>query len=669
MAALLLVFLVSLPVRVATPQIARLRYYALENGLSGGPLSSSLAELDWRKAFVWRASDTEYRQRQLPQFFEVLTPRLYAHLYYWFGPFLWFPLNLLCAFLIGWLIALIVRQWTGEWGPGLVAGSFWLVTTEVLVGHHAPIRYAKDFATLQILGILSLFLALRSPVRRRGPVVFAAGLLFALGGFTDEYVFFLLPSLLLALFAWPWLQRVRWPLLAAFLLIAGVSIWLYLDVLPSVISPDRRAPFAAIKASSVGDPLALIVRNLRYLALNTLDIFTYTFGSPPPRTPIRIALSALAGAALLGTALALRAWKGAGRMILFFGIAVVVAGGVLLPEGNDILHQHTYYNRPLVALLMAVLGIFTMRVLAAGKGWSIAWLLALALAGVLNVRAVEQGIRYDPEEAYLTRYGLENIFNLHERLKSGELKPPVFISYPQFRDVVNGVYDELEPAPVYTLENGFPWSLYRTLMPRLYLRHFETGEIRNDPRQFARWEKADEVEYRAACRYFYDMPAGEAWDLEALRKAVYFKPEKLRWTSERGETVESATRRDLLGEAPFTVLGKGSWEAEYDVSAIATGSSPSSLVFAVRSEGPARFLVEAGQARSELMQTSRWSWHIISIPVSGGEGLTLVTDGESQIIGPILVPADKMKEIPLAERKKAPPSGVPPLKILGRDPD
>ena len=151
MVGLFVVFLFHVPVKTGTPQIFRLRYYACQNGISGGPLSSSLSEFDWRKAFVWRASDTEYRQRQFSQFFEVFTPRIYAHLYYWFGPFMWLPLCLVMAVIIGVMIALAVRQWTGSWLPGMVAGSFWLMTSEVLIGHHAPIRYVKDFVTIEVL--------------------------------------------------------------------------------------------------------------------------------------------------------------------------------------------------------------------------------------------------------------------------------------------------------------------------------------------------------------------------------------------------------------------------------------------------------------------------------------------------------------------------------------
>jgi len=110
MVGMFAVFLVHLPVRTGTPQIFRLRYYACQDSIGGGPLSSSIADFDWRKAFIWRASDTEYRQRQFSQFFEVLTPRIYAHLYYRFGPFMWLPLCLLMVFVIGFMIAFLVRQ-------------------------------------------------------------------------------------------------------------------------------------------------------------------------------------------------------------------------------------------------------------------------------------------------------------------------------------------------------------------------------------------------------------------------------------------------------------------------------------------------------------------------------------------------------------------------------
>ncbi len=658
------VFLARVPVRTLTPQIARLRYYACQNGVTGGPLSSSLREFDWRKAFAWRASDTEYRQRQFSQFFEVLTPRLYAHLYYRFGPFMWLPLCLLSAFLIGWMIAFLVRQWCGDWGPGLVAGSFWLMTSEVLVGHHAPVRYAKDFATLEILGILSLLLALRKPGKAR---LWAAGsaitVFWWIGLFTDEYVLFTLPAFAVAVLSWPWLRRVRWPVLIVITALSATGIWLYLEILPTFITPDYRDPFVLIKLNDFPDFGTLLGRNLNYLLLNTWDNLTYTFGSPIPRNGLQIVLASIAGLAILASITAARAWKGWGRMILFWALAVVFAGGVLLPEGRDILHQHTYYNRPLIALFLVVLGLLTFRVFQSRLRFlPVLWLAALVLCASLNYYTVATSVQDDPEEAYLTRYGLENILRLHSRLRSGELQGPVFLSYPRFRNVISGVYDELEPAPLYTSDNGFPWSLYRALVPRLYLSHFETGEVRADPRQFARWAESEEHLYRAGVRFIYDMPAGVAWDLESIRRDRLLSSGPLEWKSEDGRSLPATLAADLLGETSFARLSRGEWCASLPVP---VDGKDYELLFAVRHEGKAFFSVDNS---GETESTYRWAWRLFSVglePSAGTAKLCLKTDGEAEVIGPLVVPAVAVAPVPYSAREAILPAGVPLLDLRG----
>jgi hypothetical protein len=316
MTAIFVIFLSHLPVRVVTPQIARLRYYACQNGIFGGPLSSSLNEFDWRKAFIWKASDTEYRQRQVPQFFEVLTPRIYAHLYYWFGPFMWLPLCLVMVVIIAGLIFLIVRQWTGDWLPGLVAGSFWLMTPEVLVGHHAPMRYAKDFVTIEILGIIVLFLAIREKGRRRAWLIgICATVIWAIGLFTDEYILFTLPAFIVALLTWPWLKSLRVILIISFFLLTAISFYLFINILPGFISPDIKKPLARLSLSAWPGFGSLFIRNIRYLLLNTWDNLSYTFGGTNPHYPVQIIPAAFSGIALIFTALVSRAWKGWGKMI------------------------------------------------------------------------------------------------------------------------------------------------------------------------------------------------------------------------------------------------------------------------------------------------------------------------------------------------------------------
>ncbi|MFH1037281.1 MAG: hypothetical protein V1789_01240 [PVC group bacterium] len=659
MLGLFAVFMAAVPVRSGTPQIFRLRYYALQQGVEGGPLSSSLADFDWRKAFVWRASDTEYRQRQFSQFFEVLTPRLYAHLYYWFGPFLWFPFSLLCALLIGFMITLVVRQWSGDWLPGLVAGSFWLLTTEVLVGHHAPIRYAKDLVTLEILGMVSLLLAMRGADRKQRLLcVIGACFIWWLGLFTDEYIIFLLPALAAAVLSWPWLKPVRFRLLASFLLLLAAGLLLFLLVLPDLISPDQKEPLAERTLRAMPSLAEKIVYNLRYLVLNTGDVFTYTFGWSHLRSGVQTGIAALAGVFLIMLILITRAWKGSGRMILFWLITAAAVGGILLPEGKDILHQHTYYNRPLVALLLVVGGLFTANIFRSGRIFIIsAWLAGLLAFAVLNLAANSSAVKADP---YLNKYGAEAILRIHNRIKSGELPAPVLVSYPQFRDVTGGVYRELERLPWHTLDDGSPpWSLYRSLMPRLYLRHFEEGSIRADPRQFIRWAGVDEHKYRSAANSFYDMPAGVVWDLAAIRKAAGPSAAGLVWQSIDGEKAQSAVVEDFLGEASFISLPAGQWRAELPLP---PGVEDPVMIFVVRHQGPAVVSVPESVSAREIELSYFWSFLIHSFPLRRGKErarLVLETGGPADVIGPLIVPGEAFASFISPTGKDMVPAATP----------
>ncbi len=671
MLGLFAVFLFAVPVRTGTPQIFRLRYYALQEGLEGGPLSSSLADFDWRKAFVWRASDTEYRQRQFSQFFEVLTPRLYSHLYYWFGPFMWLPLSLLCVFLIGFMIALVVRQWTGDWLPGIVAGSFWLLTTEVLVGHHAPIRYAKDLATLQILGLISILLAMRGADRkRRSFCLIGAGLVWWLGLFTDEYIPFLFPALAVAFISWPWLKPVRLRLLTVFFILLGIGFLLFWFVLPDLITLDHKEPLAGMVARSFPALSEKVVHNLRYLILNTQDIFSYTFGCPPPRHTIQIILASLSGVLLLTMVYTNRAWRGWWRMILFWMITAVAVGGILLPEGIDILHQHTYYNRPLVALLLVVIGLFTSNIFNRGRiRPALAWLGLLAVCGLLNYFTIVPSLRSTPDKAYLTVYGLDDILQLDARLKSGDLPVPVMVSYPQFRDVTGGVYQELEYLPWHTLNDGSPpWSLYRSLVPRLYIRHFEEGTLRADPLQFSRWRDVDDRLYRAGAKSFYDMPGGTVWDLSAIREDIISPGVALEWRSDDGAALPAAVTSDLLGEAPFIRLDQGKWRTSLETP---VAGERLAAVVAVRHDGAAGLRIISHGTSRDFESDYGWSWRLFAAGLEAGHSrieIILGIDGQAEVIGPVIVPAGTVSEMPPHRRAHIPPAGVPLLRHRGRVP-
>jgi len=215
------------------------------------------------------------------------------------------------------------------------------------------------------------------------------------------------------------------------------------------------------------------------------------------------------------------------------------------------------------------------------------------------------------------------------------LDPPVFVSYPRFRDAVNGVYDELDYAPPFTMEDGFPWSLYRSIMPRLYLRHFEKGELRADPRQFARWIDADEHQYRAAARTFYDMPAGLVWDLAAIRSNS-IPACGIKWRREGGDEAGVDEILDLLGKVPFARLSEGSWRTTVPVPAELDHPS---LIFCLRADADASFSLTGIAGPQSQAFAYRWAWQLFAADLPPGYStveLLIRTSGRAEVIGPVL---------------------------------
>jgi hypothetical protein len=291
-------------------------------------------------------------------------------------------------------------------------------------------------------------------------------------------------------------------------------------------------------------------------------------------------------------------------------------------------------------------------------------LTALLLIAALNLFAGTWGPRND-SEAHLTRQGLNNVLQLHARLRSGELKMPVYLSYPRFPDAIKGVYNELNATRSYTMENGFPWSLYRSIVPRIYLRDFETGEVRGNPQQFSRWKTADEHKYRAAAVYLYDLPAGLVWHLSSIRKAARHPEEELRWSSEGGRTERSQWKDDLFGPAPYTRLGKGTWTLK--LKEFPRGREDS-ILFALRFHARVSFRFRGDDTARAGRCSYRWSWQIFELPIDRSSSeleFSLLIASRAEVIGPVVIPEQAVRTTPVSRRNNLPPAGVCPLEIRG----
>lgn len=660
-AALFACFLAAFPVRFRTPEPLRLEYDALQCGLRFGPLSSDWRDFEWRKVFDWKAGDTEYRPRPVAQLLEVLTPRLDVRLMRRFGPFLWFPSDLLLTLLIAFLIAALSRSWTGRWEGGWSAAGFWLITTEVMVGHHAPVRPTKSLVSAEILLGLLLLLSLRGlSLRRAWPRAAAFLLVFLAGLFSDEYGALAAVLYAALILLEKRLRPLRWGLIGGLAAAGLLAAAVYLKVLPHVASPEARGPFVAWKIAEMAREF--IPRNPVYGWRNSLHLLKCCLGWLGASGPGGKAVLIAAFVVLAGSVCSVRGWKGAGPPTALALLLVVLAGVVLLPAGTDILYQYTYYNRPPVALLLAALGVWLTPLFVSSRRLPARLALpCLLVFGLGNLRFSAWEVARNPENN-LTRLGVDGILELRARLVSGELEPPVYLAYPRLPDPSRSAWDELEFKSDFDLGYLLPWPLHRYLLPILYLRFFEEGTILGDPDEFKPWRGTPEASYLGRARTYCDLVAGEARDLESFSAAVAASAagRSPLWSGAGGSA--AAARPGFWGFPAAVVLSPGSWRAE--AVGVSAGRSPI-LAAALRCRGETRYRFSAASPGEWQSWDYGWSWKIVLSP-PGASRLEIDGKGEAEVLGPVLLPAAALEEIPWISRPPPPfpSSGVRPLRFL-----
>ena len=670
--ALFIGFAVLYPVRFCAPQPLRLRYYGLQTGIRYGPLSSSWADFEWRKTFDWRAGDTEYRNRQFAQFFETLMPRLYTHIWFHTGPFLWFPFDLLLTFLVGVLIVFLVREWGGGTSGGVVAAGFWLLAVEVLVEFGCPVRPTKSLLTVEILFCMWLLLRMRGRSFREAflPALgFAPVYFFSL--FTDEYAVIAGVLFLVMLFGMRDLRRVRYWLAGMILVLTLFSLLIFVYSLPTYVSREIKQPFFLLKIRELGSEFPR--RNLSYLLHNTIHLLKCVFGWLGAFSWLARTVLLFAYAISVFIFILVKGWRGLmwplGLAILF----IVLAGAFLLPAGTDILYQYSYYNRPLIPLLMVVIGVVTIKVLAVSNRWLwILWLGCLLIIGTANARFSVREVRLNNQ----TLFGVDDILEVELRLRSKELKTPVYLAYPRPKEPAAMVLIELENPEWFTREESPSWTLYRYLTPLLYLRKFEKGILLGNPREFKVWADSEESKYLDRANTYYDMIRGKVYRVDMVRRLLnkISKDRSPDWLDMQNKSKAPAHySKGFWGFTGKALLPPGKWRAEpgREISS----AREAVMVAAVR--GPGDFGVRAIPPLNSPWHkcTYNWCYELVVFdlgPVHPETPVYMEVEAPQggEVLGPVLLPAEVLAEDPLGGRSpyNYPLSGVRPLRIYGKEP-
>ncbi len=671
--ALFIGFVLRHPVRFRAPQPLGLRYYALEAGLQGGPLSSDWADYDWRKALIWRAGDTECRNRQFAQFFETLMPRLNTHIWYHTGPFLWSSFDLFLTILIGILIVLLVREWGGSVSGGMVAAGFWLLTVEVLVEFGCPVRPTKSLLTVEVLLCIWLLLRMRGRSFRQALLpALSFVLVYFFSFFTDEYAIIAVVLYLVVLFGRRDLRRVRYWLAGIIPILALFSLLIFTYFLPSYVSLEIKQPFYLLKIRELGSEF--FPRNLNYLLQNTIHLLKCVFGWLGAFSWLARMLVLLVYAMSVFVFFLVRGWRGLmwplGLAVLF----IVLAGALLLPAGTDILYQSSYYNRPLISLLMIVIGVVTGRVLAASNRWLwILWLGSLLILGTANARFSVREVGLNNQ----TLFGVDDILELELRLRSKEMQTPVYLAYPRSKEPAAAVLEELEKPKWFTREESPSWTLYRYLTPLLYLRKYEKGILLGNPREFKVWADSEEDKYLDRANTYYDMIRGEVYRIDMVRNLLNKiseerSPDWLNVESERKARAHYS--KGFWGFTRKAVLPPGRWRVEPRRGL--NDKRPAVLIAVVRGEDNLRIRATPSLSPDWRRCTYDWCYELLVFNVGVVEPETPVymeveAPGGAEVLGPVLLPAEVLAEQPLGGRSPYdyPLSGIRPLRIYGKGPD
>jgi hypothetical protein len=118
--------------------------------------------------------------------------------------------------------------------------------------------------------------------------------------------------------------------------------------------------------------------------------------------------------------------------------------------------------------------------------------------------------------------------------------------------------------------------------------------------------------------------------------------------------------------APFASLAEGTWNVSLSLPPT---EKDLVMVFAIRYSEPASYTVSGGVRPEERECTHGWGWQLFAEELNSGipsAHLQIKTEGEVEVIGPVIIPAAALAAIPPSLRKKVPPAGIPLLNLRGR---
>ena len=663
-----IIFLTSFPSDWQQPETLLFHYAALQQGIEEGALTPGISGLDLLKPLSLRVRGGTYESRYFAKLLDNLMIKSSQGLYEIGGPFLREPLNIALILMTAVFLVLAVHEWFSSWPGALVAGSFWLITSQTLLDASYPIRPNMYLSMLLSIYVIWQVLRLRH-IPGTSWCFIRIGLALFLAFSSQEYSICLLPSLVVIII---FEKKTLRPYLRRLLISFGVAFasfvlffWVINPYLMKVVIHEERAWIELDNASPLElfTPRIMGERLWNYTIRGIGEFFKLNFGV---NTLISYWESVLGIIALLVIVIAalLKAGKKIIPPLLMWVVFYLPVSLIMFPLIPSSVEMPVYYYS-----IMGALFVFPVGALLASlhhKGNSLKWIticIALLVIAGINVNTSAVVISELPGAFGFNqsmRTYTRDILKFEDYIDREDIPLPIYTAYPRPRRFdVSAKWDLM-----LRVWHGESERVFAMMMSVLHLKLFRDMRLLGNQEEFYGLNGLTSGEYEKDARALADMPSRGWYRLDSIRGQSILPSNPPVWRSEKENLVKSKVDRSILGEQYRTILPSGYWRA--DIKFPRPFPEASVFIFLVRGdlqvtaldniyhrispipEKTIRIIVKAGARGAEFEHTYGWSYQLYQIlldQLNPEREITIeiINEGPAEIIGPLIVPAPAVR--------------------------
>jgi len=663
-----IIFLASSPADWQPPETLLLHYASFQQGIEEGALTPAFSSFDFLKPLSLRARGGSYESRYFAKLLDNLMIKSSQWLYEIGGPILREPLNIALIMITAVFLVIAVHEWFSSWPGALVAGSFWLITSQTLLDASYPIRPNMYLSMLLSIYVIWQVLRLRR-VPGTSWCFIRIGLALFLAFSSQEYSICLLPSLVVIII---FEKRTLRPYLRRLLISFGVAFasfvlffWVINPNLMKVVIHEESTWIELDNAS----PLELFIPRImgerlwNFTIRGIGEFFKLNFGV---NTIIPYWETVLGIIALLVIVIAAIVKAGVKVIppLLMWVVFYLPVSLIMFPLIPSSVEMPVYYYSIIGALFVFPVGALLASLHHEGN--SLKWITistALLIIAGINVNTSAVVISELPGAFGFNqsmRTYTRDILKFEDYIDREDIPLPIYTAYPRPRHFdVSAKWDLM-----LRVWHGESERVFAMMMPVLHLKLFREMRLLGNQEEFCGLIGLSPGEYEKDARALADMPSRGWYKLDSIRRQSLSPLNSPVWQSDKKDIVKGELEPSLMGEQYRSMLPAGHWYA--DIIFPRPLPEDPVLIFLVRGdlqvaasdniyhrvspipEKTIRIIVETGDQRAAFEHTYGWSYQLYQFPLDQLDParevtIEIINEGPAEIIGPLIVSASAIQ--------------------------